>query len=214
VDLVRQGVTARQIMTREAFLNAITVDMALGGSTNTCLHIPAVAYEAGVEVSLDDFDEVSRGVPHISNLRPGGDFFMEDLWHAGGIPAVFKRLKDHVRKCNTTSGVDTHEIADQAEVFDEDVIRPVANPYHKEGGIAVLKGNLAEDGSVIKQTALKPDMQRFVGKARVFDSEEAAMKAIMDRAIEAGSIIVIRSCSNVEMVVGLALGGVSCFFRQ
>lgn len=192
VQLVRDGVTARDIITEESVRNAIVVDMALGGSTNSCLHIPAIAHEAGVEVPLDAFDDISREVPHIANLRPGGDYFMEDLAYAGGIPAVLGRLSENLNDCLTVSGLTTGQIAEEAEVQHADVIRPVDDPYHPEGGMAVLKGNLAPDGSVIKQSAVSDKMREFSGPARVFDSEDDAIKAIMNGEIEGGEVIVIR----------------------
>jgi len=192
VRLIEDGVTARKIITADSIRNSIIVDMALGGSTNSCLHIPAIAHEAGITVPLDLFDRVSREVPHIANLRPGGEHFMEDLHYAGGIPAVLKRLKDHLADCLTVAGTSTHEVADAARVNDEDVIRSVADPYHPEGGMAVLKGNLAPDGSVVKQSAVSADMRRFCGPARVFDSEDDCMQAIMDGGVSAGQVLVIR----------------------
>jgi len=192
VTLVQENLTARQIMTRESFENAIRIDMALGGSTNTVLHIPAIAHAAGVDVDLELFDKISRETPHISNLRPGGDYFMEDLEYAGGIPAVFKRLRDLLHNTTTVSGKTIHEIADSAAIYDEDIIRPLTNPYHKEGGIAVLKGNLAPDGAVVKQSAVSEDVLRFEGTARVFECEEDAMEAILSGKIKAGDVVVIR----------------------
>ncbi len=192
VGLVREAVTARQIITAASLQNAVVVDMALGGSTNTCLHLPAIAHEAGLELCLDVFDEVSRRVPHVTNLRPGGEYFMEDLFYAGGIPAAFKTLIDDVADCPTVSGQSTHELAADAEVYDSDVIRPRENPFHAEGGMAVLRGNLAPDGSVVKQSAVAAEMMHFTGPASVFDSEDDAMHAIMDGKVEAGSVVVIR----------------------
>lgn len=192
VELVRQNITPRSIATKEAFENAIRVDMALGGSTNTCLHIPAVAYEGEVDITLDDFDRISRDTPHITSIRPGGDFFMEDVEFAGGIPAVMKVLKEKLHDCATISGPTVHEIADAAEIFDDNVLRPMDNPYHAEGGIAVLKGNLALDGSVVKQAAVADNCRKMTGPARVYESEEDAMKAIMDGKINKGEVVVIR----------------------
>ena len=192
VDLVNQGVTARQILTPEAFENGIAVDMALGGSTNTVLHIPAIANEAGVPLPLERFDEISRRTPHLTNFRPAGDMMMEDLDAAGGIPAILKRLKGRLNDCPTVSGLSTHLIADGATVFDDDLIRTPAKAYHKEGGIAVLRGNLCPDGAVIKQSAVARQMRRFTGKARVFDSEDAANRAILAGQIEKGDFLVIR----------------------
>ena len=192
VGLIEEGVSARQIMNQKSIENAIRVDMALGGSTNSCLHIPAIAHEAGVKATLDMFDDISRRTPHISNLRPGGDYFMEDLYYAGGVPAVLKRLAEDLNDCLTVNGQTTLASLSDVEIFDEDVIRSKDNAYHKEGGIAVLKGNLAPDGSVVKQSAITPSVAHFRGKAKVFDSEEAAMKAIMDGQITPGAVVVIR----------------------
>jgi dihydroxy-acid dehydratase len=141
---------------------------------------------------LDRFDEISRKVPQITNLRPGGEHFMEDLFYAGGVPAVMKRLDDELNDCATVSGFSTKEIAKQATVYDDDIIRTKENAYSKEGGIAVLHGNIAPDGAVIKQSALPDDMRVFKGPAKVFGSEEEAMQAIMDKKIPKGSVIIIR----------------------
>jgi len=192
VELIKNKVNARKILTKEAFYNAITVDMALGGSTNTVLHIKAIANEAGVELPLEVFDEISRKTPHIVNIIPSGEHYMEDLYRAGGIPAVLKRLKDKLYSNPTVSGMDIKEIAKKAEIFDENVIRSLKNAYHKEGGIAVLKGNLAPDGAIVKQTAVSEKMLKFEGIARCFDSEEDAMKAILEGKIQKGDVIIIR----------------------
>ena len=192
VELVRKGVTARKIMTRKAFENAIMVDMALGGSTNSCLHIPAIAKEAGVEVDLKLCDDISKRTPHITSLQPGGEYLLEDLYYAGGIPAVMKRLYNDLNDGLSVSGLSIKEIAKKAEVCDEDVIRSKEKAYHKEGGIAVLYGNLSPNGAVIKQSAVSAKMMQFRGKAKVFDSEEAAMKAIMNSQIKEGMVVVIR----------------------
>jgi dihydroxy-acid dehydratase len=192
VELIKKNVTPRKIMTKEAFENAIRVDLALGGSTNTALHIPAMAHDAGIDLKLETFDEISKKTPHITNMIPGGQYYMEDLDAAGGIPAVLSRLKDMLKDSPTVSGVSILKIAGAAEVFDEDVIRPLNKAFHKEGGIAVLKGNLAPDGAVVKQTAVSKNMMKFEGTAKVYDSEEAAMKAILAGEIKSGDIVVIR----------------------
>jgi len=192
VELVKKKIKIRDIVNKSALENAIRVDMALGGSTNTVLHLIAIAKEAKVELTLKDFDRISRTTPHISNLRPAGDYFMEDLDNAGGIPGVLKRLLPKLKDNITVSGRRIKEIAKDAVIFDEDVIRPLANPYHKEGGIAILWGNLAKDGCVVKQSAIDKDMLTFSGYAQVFNSEEEAMKAIIDRKIKRGSVVVIR----------------------
>ena len=221
VELVEQQVTSRQIITESSIRNAIVVDMALGGSTNTCLHIPAIAHEAGVNVPLDLFDEVSREVPHITDLRPAGEYFMEDLYHAGGVPAVLKRLTDSLSDCPTVSGKTTLQIAEEAVVYDDDVIRTAERPYHTQGGIAVLKGSLAPEGSVVKQSALDESVLRFRGPARTFNSEDETMTAIMDGEVEAGSVLIIRyegpkggpgmreMLSPTSALVGMGLGN-SC----
>ena len=192
VELIKKNVTSRKIMTKEAFENAIRVDLALGGSTNTALHIPAMAHDAGIDLKLETFDEISKKTPHITNMIPGGQYYMEDLDAAGGIPAVLSRLKDMLKDSPTVSGVSILKIAGAAEVFDEDVIRPLNKAFHKEGGIAVLKGNLAPDGAVVKQTAVSKNMMKFEGAAKVYDSEEAAMKAIIAGEIKSGDVVVIR----------------------
>jgi len=192
VELVEENVTARRILTRDSIENGIRVDMALGGSTNTVLHIPAIAHEAGVDLPLEAFDEISRDTPHISNIRPGGDYFMEDLEYAGGIPAVLKVLSPKLNDCPTVSGRRLLDIAASAKRHDTDIIRDLDKPYHAEGGIAILRGNLAPEGAVIKQSAVPEKMLEFEGVARVFDSEEKAMKAIMAGEIKGGDVIVIR----------------------
>lgn len=192
VELVRKNITPRKILTRKAFENAIRVDMALGGSTNTVLHIPAIAHEAGVELPLEVFDELSRTTPHIANMLPGGEHFLEDLDAAGGIPAVLKRLGKLIHNTMTLSGFTTHQIAQRAEIYDENVIRPLDKAYHKEGGIAILRGNLAPGGAVVKQSAVSPRMMVFEGNAKVYNSEEEGMKAILNGEIKPGDVVVIR----------------------
>jgi dihydroxy-acid dehydratase len=192
VDAVRAGRTARKILTREAFENAIAVDMALGGSTNTVLHLTALAHEAGVPLPLERFDELSRTVPHLADLRPAGNFFLEDLHHAGGIPAVLKRLGDRIQRAQSVSGLDILDVQRSAEPLGEDVIRRADTPLSREGGIAILKGNLAPLGAVVKQSGVRAEMMRFRGTARVFDCEEDAQRAILSGAIQNGDVVVIR----------------------
>lgn len=192
VSLVRRNILPRTIMTPKAFENAIKVDMALGGSTNTVLHLMAIAHEAGVDLKLDAFDKISRTTPHITDLRPGGEYFMEDLEYAGGVPACMRRLRQTLHNVHTVSGKSIIQIAAEAKITNDDVVRSVRNPYHKEGGIFILKGNLAPDGAVVKQSAISKKGLRFKGNARVFDSEEKAMNAIMGRRIQKGECIVIR----------------------
>lgn len=192
IELVNKNIEPRKIMTRKAFENAIMVDLALGGSTNTALHIPAIAHDAGVELPLEAFDILGKKTPHLANMLPGGEHYLEDLEWAGGIPAVMKRLRKSLNDSITVSGKTVFEIADSAEVIDENVIRPIEKAYHKEGGIAVLRGNLAPDGAVVKQSAVSANMMKFEGSAKVFDSEEEAMKAILNNEIKAGDVVVIR----------------------
>ena len=192
VGLVREGLTPRKIMTKNAFENAVRVDMALGGSTNTTLHIPAIAHEAGITLPIEAFDRISRKTPHICNMLPGGQHYLEDLDAAGGIPGVLFRFKDALKDAPTVSGKSIISLAKAGRVLNSEVIRPLDKAYHREGGIAVLSGNLAPLGSVVKQTAVSEKMQRFEGTAIVFDSEEEAMKAIMGGRIRPGHVIVIR----------------------
>jgi dihydroxy-acid dehydratase len=192
VGLVKEALTPRKIMTKNAFENAIRIDMALGGSTNTTLHIPAIAYEAGFELSIETFDKISRTTPHVCNMLPGGHHYLEDLDAAGGIPGVLSRFKDMLKDSPTVGGKSIVELARSGRVSNDDVIRSLDKAYHQEGGIAVLSGNLAPNGSVVKQTAVSDKMMKFDGAAIVFDSEEEAMKAILAGKIKAGHVIVIR----------------------
>ncbi|MFQ6066457.1 MAG: dihydroxy-acid dehydratase, partial [bacterium] len=192
VKLIEEKVLPRDIMNREAFKDAIRADMALGGSTNTILHLLAMANEAGVELSLEHFDQIGRETPHLVNLRPGGDYFMEDLEWAGGIPGLLNTLKETLVDRPTVSGKSIKEIASQGEVLDRKVIRSLDAPYDREGGIAILTGSLAPEGAVVKQSAVEPEMKKFKGRARVFDSEEDAVKAIYGGKIRDHDVIVIR----------------------
>ncbi len=191
VELVKENLKPRDIMTLDAFKNAITADMALGGSTNTVLHLPAIAYEAGIGLSLNLFDEISKTTPQICCLEPAGDHYMEDLDNAGGMPAVLSALQKGLASSKTVTGTDIKDIAKAGKILDEDVIR-AKNPYKPEGGIAVLRGNIAPDGCVVKQAAVSEKMKVFSGKARVFNSEDDAMKAILDKKIVSGDVVVIR----------------------
>lgn len=192
IGLVKEGIRARDIMTRKAVENGITVDMALGGSTNTVLHVMAIAHELGIDLSLEVFDRISRKTPHIADMRPGGDHMMEDLDQAGGIAAVMKVLGKRVHDVVTVNGVGWKKICSRARVMDPEVIHPVEKAYHPEGGIAILKGNIAPEGAVIKQSAVFASAQKFSGKARIFDSEEAGMRALMKGEIKPGTVVVIR----------------------
>lgn len=190
--LVAEDVKARDILNENAFRNAVMMDMALGGSTNTTLHLPAIAYEAGVPFTLDLFDHYSKITPHITNINPGGDFLMEDVDAAGGIQGFMYRMKDLLLDNPTVCGMTVKQVAAAGIIYDEDIIRPLDKPFHKEGGIAVLRGNIAKDACVVKQSAVNADMLRFTGKAVCFDSEEAAMTAIKEFKIKDGDCVVIR----------------------
>jgi dihydroxy-acid dehydratase len=192
VELVKKNITPLNIINKKSLENAILVDMALGGSSNTVLHLMAIAHEAGIKLDLKTFDNISKNTPHITNLEPAGTYFMEDLEYAGGIPAVLKRLKANLNNTLTLSGKKIFEIAAEAEIFAEEVIRPFNRAYHKQGGIAVLFGNLAPNGAVVKQSAVSPKMMKFTGRARVFNREEEAMQAILNGKIKKGDCIVIR----------------------
>jgi dihydroxy-acid dehydratase len=192
VELVKKKITARKIITEESIKNAIAVDLALGGSTNTVLHLKAIAEEAGVKLEIEEFDRLSRKIPTICAITPVGEHLMEDLEYAGGIPAVLKRIKNFLNNTITVSGEKIYDIAREATIYDEEVIRPLDKPFIKEGAIAVLKGNLAPKGCVVKQAAVSPSMLKFTGRAKVFNSEEECVKAISDGKIEKGDVIVVR----------------------
>ncbi|WP_296327862.1 dihydroxy-acid dehydratase [uncultured Acidaminococcus sp.] len=194
MDLVKKNVRPRDIMTLEAFENAIAVDMAIGGSTNTVLHLPAIAHEAGVNLSLDLFDEISRKARYITKMSPGGSYHMQDLDEAGGISAVMKELTKigliHT-DCLTVTGPLKDRLA-HAFVENHEVIHDIDNAYMNKGGIAILKGNLAPLGSVIKESAVEKELLTYEGTAKCYDSEEAAIKAITGGEIKEGHVVVIR----------------------
>ena len=195
MELVEKNIRPRDIMTPAAFHNAETVDMALGCSTNTMLHLPAIAHEAGVEIDLDMSNEISVHTPNLCHLAPAGDTFMEDLDRAGGVFAVMKELtkKDLLdTSVMTVTGKTMAENLEGVENLNPEIIRPIDNPYSAQGGIAVLKGNLAKDGCVVKQSAVAPEMMVHEGPARVFDSEEEAIAAIYAKKIVPGDVVVIR----------------------
>ena len=189
VELVEREITPRKIISANSFYNAVMVDMALGGSTNTTLHLPAIAREYGIDLPLDLFDELSRETPSICNIRPNGPYFMEDVDAAGGISAILNRLKNRLTPADTINGP-IQVIAEAGAVLNADVIRPVHDPFHEEGGIAVLKGNLAHS-SVVKQTAVSPDMMKHAGPARVFPSEPELLKVIEAGELKEGDVVVL-----------------------
>ena len=218
VELVRNNVTPRSVVTEASIRNAIRVDMSIGGSTNTALHIPAIAREFGMRITLDLFDQISRTVPHITSLRPGGPYSIRDLDNAGGVSAVLNRIKGVLEDAPTINGKSILQIAEEGQVRDEEILRPLDRPFHQQGGIAVLKGNIAPKGSVIKQSAVSEKMMRFTGRAKVFDSEVSASKAISSGAIVSGDVVVIRyegpkgapgmpeMLSPTSMIMGMGLG--------
>ncbi len=221
VELVQKGITPRSIATPEAFKNAIEVDMALGCSTNTTLHVPAIAHEAGIDLPLSVFNEMSEKTPHVCSLIPGGPHSLAELHEAGGIQAVMKELSNLGvlnLECLTVSGRTVREQIDAVKTIGRDVIRPVSNPYHKQGGIAVLYGNLAPEGAVVKQSAVAEEMLCHTGPARIFESENEAYDAILSGKIRPKDVIVIRyegpkggpgmpeMLSPTAAVIGMGLG--------
>jgi dihydroxy-acid dehydratase len=195
IALAEAGITSRQIMTRPAFENAMTVVMALGGSTNAVLHLMAIAHEAGVELELEDFDMISRRTPHVGDLKPFGRFHMVDLDRVGGVPSVLKALLDegllHGDTLTVTGKTMAENLAAAGHPEGEDVIRPFTSPLASEGGIAILRGNLAPDGAVVKLAGI--ELEKRQGPARVFDGEQDALAALFAHQIEPGDVVVIRT---------------------
>ena len=195
MEMWKKGITPRQILTKKAFENAIRVDMAIGGSSNTVLHLMALANEAGVDVGLELFDSMSRTTPRLCDFSPAGPYFMSELYESGGLVAVMKELsrKELIHlDAPTVSGQTIGEIIKDAERTGDKVIRSIDDPYDAEGGLAILYGNLAPDGAVVKQGAVRPEMMKHEGPARVFDIEEEAADAIMAGKINKGEVVVIR----------------------
>jgi dihydroxy-acid dehydratase len=190
VELVRKHVKPRQIMTGSAFENAIRVDMAMGGSTNAVLHIPAVAKEASIHIEVGDFDRMARETPNLCSIIPAGPYEMADIDRAGGVSAVLNRLKKKIKSSPTVNGISIKAIAENGKVLNDDAIRPLDNPFHSEGGIAVLKGNIAHS-AVIKKTAVEEHMMVHSGPAKVFYSERDLMKAIASKKIREGDVVVL-----------------------
>ena len=195
MELLEKDIKPLDIINKRSIINAIAVDLALGGSTNTVLHVPAIAYEAGIEIDLDLFDRMSEKTPHLCNMSPAGPHHLQDLYEAGGVYAVMKEL-DKLGLINketiNVSGKPTGQLIDESEIARDDVIKSVKNPYHKKGGIAVLSGNLCPNRAVVKRTAVDKKIWYHKGPAKVFDSEEAAEEAIYNSQINKGDIIVIR----------------------
>jgi len=195
MQLHNRNILPRAIMTVEAFENAIAVDMAIGGSTNTCLHLPAIAREVGIEIGMDKFSEIADRTPHLTLLKPAGKFFTRDMYDAGGIPALMNELNRHQMihpDCLTATGKTIAENIAGRKILNPEVIHPVGNPISPQGGLAILHGNLAPEGAVVKSAAVAPEMLIHSGPARVFDREEEALEAIFGGRIMPGDVIVIR----------------------
>jgi dihydroxy-acid dehydratase len=190
VALVKEDTKPREIMTQDAYENAIRVDMAMGGSTNTVLHIPAIAKEAGIEIDVDQFDKISRETPNLCSVIPAGMFEMADIDRAGGISAILNRLRDMIQDSLTVNGHSIKEIAEHGTVLDDDVIRTLDNPVNPEGGIAVLRGNIA-NSAIIKQTAVEKEMMVHSGPAKVFHTEKDLLTAIEEKRIREGDVVVL-----------------------
>jgi dihydroxy-acid dehydratase len=195
VALHEANLLPRHIMTREAFDNAIAVDMAIGGSTNTCLHLPAIAHQAGIELGMEQFEQVAARTPHLVLLKPAGVHFPQDMYHAGGVPALLNELLSHGKlhgDCITVAGRTLAENVQGRDILDAEVIHRVDAPLSTQGGIAVLRGNLAPDGAIVKRAAVAPEMLVHAGPARVFEQEETALEAIFGGQIHPGDVVVIR----------------------
>jgi dihydroxy-acid dehydratase len=193
MELLTDDIRPSDIVNKDSIYNAFIVDMALGGSTNSVLHLIAIAHEAGVDFPLTTVNQISQRTPHLCQLRPSGDYHVEDLDRAGGITAVMKELKELLNlKAKTVSGKSVAEVIADSQNRDKEVIRPIAQAHSPTGGLAILFGNLAPEGAVVKRSAVAPEMMTHRGAARVFDSEEEATKAIMNKKIKPGDIVVIR----------------------
>jgi dihydroxy-acid dehydratase len=195
MELVEKDIRPRDILTMEAFENAVAVDLALGGSTNTALHLPAIAHAAGLNLPVEIFNTIGEKVPHLCSMSPGGTYHIQDLYHAGGVQAVMAKLAEggllHT-DCITATGKTVAANLRGVWAKDDNIIRPLSNPYHKKGGLAIMHGSLAPDGAVVKQSAVASQMLVHTGPARVFESEEEAYKAIQEQKIMDGDVVVIR----------------------
>lgn len=195
MQIHQKDIKPRDIMTMEAFENAIAVDMAIGGSTNTCLHLPAIAREMGIELTMDRFADIAQRTPHLTLLKPAGKYFPRDMYEAGGVAALMNELNRHGKihpSCLTVNGKTIGENIKGREIIDEDVIHRVGKPISPKGGVSILYGNLAPDGCVVKSAAVVPEMMVHSGPARVFDREEPALEAIFGGNIRPGDVVVIR----------------------
>ena len=195
VELVKEDIRPRDIMTLEAFKNAIALDMAFGGSTNTVLHLKAIAHEGGIDLDLSFFDEISEKTPHICNMRPSGPHHLEDLYNAGGVYGILKRLGEKgliYEHCLTVEGRRIGEILREVVVLDEEVIRPLDRAYDEKGGLSILRGSMAPEGAVVKKSGVDKSLWKFEGRAKVFDSEEEAVSALKGGKIKPKDAIIIR----------------------
>ncbi|MFC1693317.1 dihydroxy-acid dehydratase [Candidatus Latescibacterota bacterium] len=193
IELLRNNITARSIINKKGIENAIRVSTAIGGSTNVALHIPAIGYESDCEITMDFFEELCRSTPHIAKMNPAAAPNVPDFHNAGGVPAVMKEILPLLHSdAMTVTGKTVAENVANAETFNSNIIKTMANPWSKEGGLAILRGNLAPNTAITKPAAIVPEMHTFTGKSRCFDSEEAAKQAIMDGKVQAGEVIVIR----------------------
>lgn len=192
VELVKYDIKPSDIITENSFENAITTDMIIGGSTNTVLHLTAIAREAGIKLSLDLFDRISRKTPQLVSIDPASNYIIADLDESGGVPQIVNKARDLIHNEITVSGFRLHEIADKAFARGKEIIRDISHPINEQGGIAILYGNLAEKGCVIKSAAVSQDMQKFEGTAKVFDSEQEAIDAILNNEIKEGNVVIIR----------------------
>ncbi len=222
MNLLGKNIKPRDLATRAAFNNALAVDMALGCSTNTTLHVPALAHEAGLDFELASINDISRKVPHLVSLSPGGAHHLVELNEVGGVMAVMKELAEASlldTTVMTAAGRPLSELLQNAPKADGEILRKIGNPYHKEGGLAVLYGNLAPEGAVVKQSAVAENMMKHTGPARVFDSEEEATEAIMAKKLKSGDVVVVRyegpkggpgmqeMLTPTAAIIGLGLGG-------
>ena len=195
IGLHSKGILPRDILTPEAFENAIAVDMAVGGSTNTCLHLPAIAHEVGIDLTMDRFAEIAQRTPHLVLLKPAGKYFAQDMYQAGGIPALMNEMAEQGLihpNCITVTGRSISQNVAGRKIWDDDVIHPVEKPISPKGGISILRGSLAPEGAVVKSAAVAPEMLLHSGPARVFDQEETALSAIFGGEIKPGDVVVIR----------------------
>jgi dihydroxy-acid dehydratase len=195
MELHRKRILPRDIMTRQAFENAIAVDMAIGGSTNTCLHLPAIAHEVRIELTMEHFAQIAERTPHLVLLKPAGQYYAQDLYEAGGMPALLNEMSRHGLidpSCITVTGANVGQNVAGREIADRDVIHPARSPINPRGGIAILAGSLAPGGAVVKRAAVAPEMMVHAGPARVFEQEETALQAIFGGEIRPGDVVVIR----------------------